>query len=423
MEEWKTYKLEDLCKRICSGGTPKSTCEEFYGGTIPWLNTKEVNFNRIYETESTITQTGYNNSSAKWVDANSIIVAMYGNTAGKVALAKIPLTTNQACCNLTIDELKADYRYLFYYLLSQYDIIKSKANGAAQQNLNAQQIKDLLIPLPSLETQRVISDILTALDDKIELNNRINHNLEEQAQALYKSWCVDFEPFKDGKFVESELGMIPEGWRVGRYNDIISTTVSGDWGKEDLTGNYTHKVSCIRGCDFADASHGLRGNIPERYILEKNYDNKRLLDKDIIVEISGGTPTVSTGRICMISNKLLKKYNNDLVCTNFCKIIRPHKGYSSYIFYSWFDKYLQKVMFGYENGTSGIKNFQLSDFLEKEPVIIPSLDAISRFATIIDSYQIVIQMNGSENTKYTEIRDTLLPKLMSGELKINEIDC
>lgn len=80
-------------------------------------------------------------------------------------------------------------------------------------------------------------------------------------------------------------------------------------------------------------------------------------------------------------------------------------------------------MFGYENGTSGIKNFQLSDFLEKEPVIIPSLDAISRFATIIDSYQIVIQMNGSENTKYTEIRDTLLPKLMSGELKINEIDC
>lgn len=250
-----------------------------------------------------------------------------------------------------------------------------------------------------------------------------NHNLEEQAQALYKSWFVDFEPFKDGKFVESELGMIPEGWRVGRYNDIISTTVSGDWGKEDLTGNYTHKVSCIRGCDFADASHGLRGNIPERYILEKNYDNKRLLDKDIIVEISGGTPTVSTGRICMISNKLLKKYNNDLVCTNFCKIIRPHKGYSSYIFYSWFDKYLQKVMFGYENGTSGIKNFQLSDFLEKEPVIIPSLDAISRFATIIDSYQIVIQMNGSENTKYTEIRDTLLPKLMSGELKINEIDC
>ena len=184
MEEWKTYKLEDLCKRICSGGTPKSTCEEFYGGTIPWLNTKEVNFNRIYETESTITQTGYNNSSAKWVDANSIIVAMYGNTAGKVALAKIPLTTNQACCNLTIDELKADYRYLFYYLLSQYDIIKSKANGAAQQNLNAQQIKDLLIPLPSLETQRVISDILTALDDKIELNNRINHNLARVTSVI-----------------------------------------------------------------------------------------------------------------------------------------------------------------------------------------------------------------------------------------------
>ena len=399
MEEWKTYKLGDLIK-IKYGKDHKSLADGNYpaygsGGVMRMVERP------IY-------------------DKPSILIPRKGSL-NNIIFTEKPFWTVDTMF-WTIIDTKLVLPHYLYYTIKDIDFASLNV-GSAVPSLTCPIIEAIEVSIPCIETQKMILNCIEPLDSKIELNNRINHNLEEQAQALYKSWFVDFEPFKDGKFVESELGMIPEGWRVGRYNDIISTTVSGDWGKEDLIGNYTHKVSCIRGCDFADASHGLRGNIPERYILEKNYDNKRLLDKDIIVEISGGTPTVSTGRICMISNKLLKKYNNDLVCTNFCKIIRPHKGYSSYIFYSWFDKYLQKVMFGYENGTSGIKNFQLSDFLEKEPVIIPSLDAISRFATIIDSYQIVIQMNGSENTKYTEIRDTLLPKLMSGELKINEIDC
>lgn len=250
-----------------------------------------------------------------------------------------------------------------------------------------------------------------------------NHNLEEQAQALYKSWFVDFEPFKAGEFVESEFGMIPKGWRVGCYNDIISVTVSGDWGKEVETGNYTHKVSCIRGCDFSDVSSGVRGKTPERFILEKNFKSKRLLDKDIIVEISGGTPTVSTGRICLVSDNLLEKYSGDLVCTNFCRVIRPCPGYSSYVFYSWLDKYNSKIMFGYENGTSGIKNFRISDFLEKEPVLIPPQAVIAQFQNIVDVYQATIQRNGNERMECETVRDTVLPKLMSGELNINEIDC
>ena len=250
-----------------------------------------------------------------------------------------------------------------------------------------------------------------------------NHNLEQQAQALYKSWFVDFEPFKGGKFVDSELGLIPEGWRVGCYNDIISTTVSGDWGKDREVGNYTHKVSCIRGCDFADVSSGIRGKTPERFVLEKNFKNKRLLDKDIIVEISGGTPTVSTGRICLVSDNLLDKYSGNIVCTNFCRVIRPCSGYSSYVFYSWLDKYNSRVMFGYENGTSGIKNFQISDFMEKEPLIIPPHNVIAQFQTIVEVFQAVIQRNGNERMKCETVRDTLLPKLMSGELKINDLTC
>ena len=117
------------------------------------------------------------NSSAKWIPANSVIVAMYGATAGKTAITRIPLTTNQACCNLTIDSTKADYRFAYYALCNDYAFLSSLANGGAQQNLNTQQIKEFEIPFPSLREQKHIADILSSLDDKIELNRRINDNL------------------------------------------------------------------------------------------------------------------------------------------------------------------------------------------------------------------------------------------------------
>ena len=103
--DWKEYKIQDLCSNITSGGIPKSTKSEYYnGGDIPWLNTKEVHFNRIYSTEKYITEAGLKNSAAKWIKQNNIIIAMYGATAGNIAINKIPLTTNQACCNLEVNE-------------------------------------------------------------------------------------------------------------------------------------------------------------------------------------------------------------------------------------------------------------------------------------------------------------------------------
>lgn len=177
MEEFEKIKIADICTSICSGGTPKSTCQQYYGGEIPWLNTKEINFNRIYKTEKSITEIGLENSSAKWVEKNTVVIAMYGATAGKSAIVKIPLTTSQACCNLMIDPQKADYRFVYYALYNDYLRLASLANGGAQQNLNAQRIKDFDIPYPYIENQKRIANILSSLDDKIELNHRINDNL------------------------------------------------------------------------------------------------------------------------------------------------------------------------------------------------------------------------------------------------------
>ena len=310
----------------------------------------------------------------------------------------------------------------FVYYLSHYPdfknaAIKSMVGTSGRQRAQVDVLENIIMSLPSLTEQQIIARFLSSLDDKIEVNRQINDNLEQQAQALFKSWFVDFEPFRDGEFVESELGLIPKGWRVGRYDDIIESSISGDWGKEHPEGNYTHKVACIRGCDFQDIKNGLRGETPERFILEKNFQTKHFRDKDVLVEISGGTATVSTGRVCPVSQLLIDKFNEDIVCTNFCRLVRPMTNYGSYLYYSWLYKYNNKIMFGYENGTSGIKNFRIKDFTALEPVVIPSENALLSFQVIIDKLQMKLQMNGSESQKLATLRDTLLPKLMSGEIQ------
>lgn len=183
----RLVQLQDICTRICSGGTPRSKENKYYdGGTIPWLNTREVNFKKIEKTEKCITQEGLEQSSAKWINKNAVIIAMYGATAGKSAITSIPLTTNQACCNLEIDSRQADYRYVYYWLMVHYEKIAGMANGAAQQNLNVKEIRELDIFLPDLYIQRRVSDFLSSFDEKIELNNRANDYLTEHVSFSVK---------------------------------------------------------------------------------------------------------------------------------------------------------------------------------------------------------------------------------------------
>ena len=151
--------MKEVCKNISSGGTPNSKNKNYYGGKIPWLRTQEVNFGEINKTEMTITEEGLKNSSAKWVSSNCVIVAMYGATVGKVAYTSIPLTTNQACCNLEIDENIAEYKYIYYYLANNYHNIKNMGQGS-QTNINSKVIKDLKIPIPMLAVQKRIVNVL-----------------------------------------------------------------------------------------------------------------------------------------------------------------------------------------------------------------------------------------------------------------------
>ena len=322
--------------------------------------------------------------------------------------------------NSIMVKFKGNNDFYYYWLKSPFGqhMLHSIVTGSAQPKFNKTNFREMSIPVPPIEIQEKIAQLLKPLDEKIEVNKQINSNLEEQAKALFKSWFIDFEPFKDGKFVDSELGKIPEGWKVGRYDDIVSATVVGDWGKDKPIGNYVHEVTCIRGCDFQDIKNGLTGNAPSRFILEKNFKNKCFANNDILVEISGGTQTVSTGRVCPISQELISRYNGNVVCTNFCRVLRPIEEYSAFIYYSWLYKYNHKVMFGYENGTSGIKNFRLNDFLSMEPLIIPPKDKVAEFQKVIDTINAQMQTTGLESSKLVETRDSLLPRLMSGEIDV-----
>ena len=191
MSEWKEYKLKDITYKITSGGTPKSAEASYYDGDIPWLNTKEINFNRIGKTERYITEDGLNNSSAKWIPKDSVIIAMYGTTAAKVAYSLIDLTTNQACCNLIINKDIADSKFVYYYIQSSYEDLFNLACGAAQQNLSVGVIAEFPILLPPLEEQKRIASILSSLDDKIDLLHRENTTLEAMAETLFRQWFIE----------------------------------------------------------------------------------------------------------------------------------------------------------------------------------------------------------------------------------------
>lgn len=176
--EWK--KLGEICNHICSGGTPTTSNKSFYNGSIPWLRTQEVNWSDVYDTEIKISEEAVKKSSAKLIPSNCVIIAMYGATAAKVCINRIPLTTNQACCNLEINPQLASYKYVYYWLCNSYEKLKSMGEGS-QNNINGMKIKQYSIPIPPLELQEKIVAIL----DRFEtLVNDLTNGLPAEIAAV-----------------------------------------------------------------------------------------------------------------------------------------------------------------------------------------------------------------------------------------------
>ena len=234
-------KLADVCKTFTSGGTPSRKMPEYFeNGTIPWVRTKELNDGIITEVEEFITPEALKNSSAKMLPKSTVLLAMYGATVGKLGVLGFESSCNQACAAMVPKDGVVDYRYLYYLLLNHRELIISQATGGAQQNLSGELIKGFTFDFPTYKEQQAISEVLWKIDEKIAANNSLSKTLESIAQTIFKSWFIDFDPVKakmagekpagmdaataalfPDSMEESELGLIPKGWGVRSIGDSV----------------------------------------------------------------------------------------------------------------------------------------------------------------------------------------------------------
>jgi type I restriction enzyme S subunit len=398
--EWRKVRLGDAPLKIIDGDRGKNypPQNEFsQNGYCLFLNTKNVR------------QKGFDFSECLYIskerdellrkgklERNDTVLTTRG-TIGNIAF----YDTNIAFDNIRInsgmviirpDPDKLLPRFCFYLFQKMQDDFRIFTSGSAQPQLPIKDLNKILIPLPPLPTQRSIAAILSCLDDKIELNNRINANLEAQAQAIFKSWFVDFELFRDGKFADSELGRIPKGWRVGTLGEIINLF---DFKRIPISGNERLKMNKIY--PYYGAA-GLMDYV-DNYIFDGIY---LLFGEDGTVIDSSGYP-------------ILQYVWGKFWVNNHAHIIQGANGWNVESLYILLK---QTNIRSLVTGAVQPKINQIN--LKALKVIIPPISMINRYNDIIAPLFAYIRVNRDESHTLTTIRDALLPKLMSGEVEVEE---
>ena len=335
---------------------------------------------------------------------NDIVFARTGNSTGRSYFYEKQHGTFVYAgflIKFSLDPNKVNPRILKYYTHSKpyFDWVNSFDTGATRGNINAKTYGDMEIELPSRKVQDKIVSILSSLDRKIELNNKINADLEEMAQAIFKNWFVDFEPFKDGKFVDSELGMIPEGWKVGTLGDI--------------TKNKSAKVK--ERNDVKVLSPVTTGEL----VLSEEYFTKQVFSSSIAKYkiVNKGDFAYNPARV-NIGSLGRNEFDFDGCVSPVYVVFSVLDGYENY-----FDLF-RKTDFFKDSVASlaigGVRQSLSYDDLSSIEVIIPSENAVEEFNNLYNQMKKTIKANKLEISRLSTLRDTLLPRLMSGELEVPE---
>ena len=412
MEEWKTYKLGDVCKiygRIgFRGYTIEDLVEDSEKGAISLSPTNIQGGVLDLSKPTYISWEKYYESPEIMIHENDIVIVKTGSSIGRTAIIRNithPMTLNP---QLVVLKDVSINKHFLGYLVKGKDFqgkLSSIVVGSAIPTLSQKNLANLTIAIPPTRVQEKIANILSSLDSKIELNNHINHNLEEQAQALYKSWFVDFEPFKDGKFVESELGMIPEGWRVvslGEIASISKRTITPSKHPDTVFKHYS-----IPAYDSTEMPENQKGAdiLSNKFILEGNSVLFSKLNPRIrrIWVVNGDvTNSICSTEFVIYLSKIKDEY------PFLCSIVQS-------------DKFYADIMSKVNGATGSHQRFHPEESLEfRIPYNPNTVEHFSRLITPIREMKDILKR---ESAQLTIERDTLLPRLMSGELKINEIDC
>ena len=267
-------------------------------------------------------------------------------------------------------------------------IITSMLNTTVQPTLNLKEIKSLPIPFPNdIEEAFDIGASASLFDDRIDNLRQTNATLEAIAAALFKSWFADFDGVAQEDMQESELGLIPKGWQVVNFGELLESSIGGDWGKEQPEDDHDQRVCIIRGTDFPDLKIGGKGGVPCRYTTKKKMASRLLQEGDIIIEVSGGSPTQPTGRSVRITNSILARFDNPVVCASFCRRFRPKNLALGTLAACHLNALYQAGgTWEYQNQSTGISNFQTTHFLEAEKVALPPEDVVDRFYQMVNPF-------------------------------------
>lgn len=433
----KRCTLQQLSKSITSGITPFRGNPEFWlNGTIPWLKTEQLGERDIYETNEKITEEALSKTSIKLNPANTISIAMYGEgkTRGNVSILRKEMTTNQACCNVVLDQSLADCDYVYYFLKNQYLNLRSLSSGV-RKNLNSGDIKGFTIHLPdTVDQQKKIAAVLSALDSKIALNHRINAELEGMAKLLYDYWFVQYDfplsaaqaaalgkPHLTGKPYRTSGGPmvydtqlkreIPQGWEVGDLEELCSMVRGVTYSKEDIrTPTDTNTISILRATNVNNGIVDLSDLV---YVTEDMPSEDQYLEKfDILVVMSSGSKA-------HVGKNALYCYDQKVAYGAFCSKVVPNPSSRFFVAVHMqsdpFKKYISNVCRG--TSINNLTNVHIT----KHQLPIPPKDQLQEFEKTVSSFFETIACNHQQNQELTTLRDWLLPMLMNGQVRVGDI--
>lgn len=323
------------------------------------------------------------------------------------------------CLKVTVDKDKAEPQFVFYQLQKSETVgwVINHAVGATMLNLNTSILSAVPVEIPELKTQRRIVAVLSGYDALIESNQKQIKLLEEAAQRLYKEWFVDlrFPGYEDTPIVDG----VPEGWKRYLVSDIVEYEIGGGWGEDTVTEKCDNPAYVVRGTDLYGITHGNISGIPFRYHATNNLKSRKLVDGDIIFEVSGGSKTEGVARTILIRDTVLDYLKMPVMCASFCKLVRVKEQYSQLLFDTFqFMRASGKTGEYDKKSASNIVNYRWKDFLAHETVLIPNSEVLSKYSVLSKNMYQMILKKSVEIEKAKEARDRLLPKLMNGEIEV-----
>ncbi len=412
--EWKHYKMDELIEEISMGPFGSDVKKEFYvDNGVPILNGSNLQGFKLQEDSFGYLTKEKADSLKKCNAHRGDIIVTHRGTLGQIVY--VPVNSKYDRYVISQSQFRfrckadlVDVQYLVYYFHTregQYKILANASQVGVPALARATSTFRLIdIKLPPLATQRRIASILSSLDRKIELNNKINADLEEMAQAIFKNWFVDFEPFKDGKFVDSELGMIPEGWKVGCLGDM-GAVVCGKTPSKSNSNYYGGDIPFIKIPD-------MHGNV----FVENSED--RLTEEGSLSQIKKFIPPYSLMVSCIATVGLVSINTKPSHTNQQINTVIPHNKSALFYLYQYI-KNNEELLKNMGRGGTTTLNVNTRSFSNIR-LLIPSEIALEQFHRVVEGLFKKIELNLHESRTLSTLRDTLLPRLMSGELEVPE---